>query len=73
MRSSRRVSRARSPSKYSETNFTQHNPKAVAKGLGVGELVDFNDDVLSVLSGKSIARSVVSKADTMLCDELMDL
>ena len=38
------------------------------------ELTDFNEETKSIISGRaSIARSVISKADTLIFDELLDL
>lgn len=64
--------RRRSNSRYS--NHGGFGEFEESKPMSFVELTDFNDETKSVISGKaSIARSVVSKADTLIFDELLDL
>jgi hypothetical protein len=68
----KRSGRRRSNSRYSNhglgAEFEEEKPMSFV------ELTDFNEETKSVLSGRaSIARSVVSKADTLIFDELLDL
>ena len=64
--------RRRSNSRYSNKNIPADYQEE--KPMSFVELTDFNEETKSVLSGRaSIARSVVSKADTLVFDELMDL
>ena len=66
-----KAGRTRSNSRFSTHGFAEFEE---VKPMNFVELTDFNDETKSVLSGKaSIARSVVSKADTLIFDELLDL